>query len=98
MVVWQCPLQSYQLPITSQVLPFYGNIDFIRADIEQTYSPGFHVAAKGLQLAKTNVRPRIAIITMTITLNDIGYLTRLRRSKRMQAKPMAHFTIVDEIK
>jgi hypothetical protein len=66
--------------------------------LEKTYSPGFQVAATGLQFAKTKVRARIVTMTMTAMLTYMGKTTLRRLSSRMQVKPMAHLITVDEVK
>lgn len=63
-----------------------------------TYSDGFQVAARGVQLTNTNTKASIATITIMPMLTDIGITIRFRRSKRMQVKPIAHLTTVEEMK
>lgn len=65
---------------------------------EAPYNDGFHDAASGVQLAKTNTKARIATITIIDMLTAIMTTTLLRRSKRMHVNPIAHFIIVDEMK
>lgn len=51
-----------------------------------------------MQLTNTNTKASIATITIMPMLTDIGITIRFRRSKRMQVKPIAHLTMVEEMK
>jgi hypothetical protein len=63
-----------------------------------TYSDGFQVAARGVQLTNTNTKASIATTTIMAMLIDMGIIICFRWSRRMQVKPIAHLMIVEDMK
>lgn len=63
-----------------------------------TYNAGFHVAANGVQLTKTEMTASAATTTMTAILATMGTRMRRRRSRRRHVKPPPAYlaTVHDE--